>query len=254
MYYVKSCERKFNVKYCKTLFVGTLNYYRSTEDESIKDEHEGKFSQYINITDIDLPCDYMNLLVNVANSSNYVNSGSMVSRPSKYGPEYVNLSIGGFTNIIEIKNKFIFCLSLKNDPSLKIEHFDKHDDYWYFSVESLSDFCKDVATNLIKKIKEESVHRKIFEEDYSTKKLKIECIGFQVLYRDRVINLTNKDFQENPLLAIRLMQSIVFIKPEKYKPEQEFRICFEVYDGDKILTPSVKGLVIPVTSISDIVE
>lgn len=254
MYFVKSCEKRFNVKNCKTLFIGTLNYYRKTEDETIKDEYEGNFYQCINIIDVDMPVDYFNALVNVTNSINSINTGMLHTRPSARGRDYILVTCQGFTNIIELKNKFVYCLSLKADHAQKILHFENHDDYWYFSGEYFNEFCEDVAFNLGMQIKKISLTEKLFEEDYMTNNLSIRVQGFEVMYRDRVINITNEVLQKYPTLAIELMKSIVFLKPEKYKSEQEYRLCFEVYDGEKLLTPIVEGLVIPVSSIQSFVK
>lgn len=254
MYFVKSCEKRFNVKNCKTLFIGTLNYYRNTEDETIKDEHEGKFSQYINIVDMNMPIDYFNSLINTTGSINSTNTGVLHTQPSTAGADYILVTCQGFTNFIELRNKFVYCLSIKSDHTKKVQHFEYHDDYWYFSGENFNEFCEDVTYNLGMQIIETSLTQKIFEEDYTTNNLKINVRGFEVVYRDRVINITNEVLLKEPKLALELMKSIVFLKPEKYKPEQEYRLCFEVYDGDKMLTPIVDGLVIPVTSLQNFVK
>lgn len=252
MFLVKSCNQEYNVKNSKTIKIGTLHEYRETESLQIVDKEEGYLHIYFDLHD-----KYIN--VNLFNHLNHVHNSDL-----KADTKFMGFN-GRYLNNINItldakytwmnNNRFIFCISKLENHEESINIFPDYDDYWYISYFKKDMIIKKIEESLFKEVKKlTSSGFKIFNKDsINIENLMVKSYSQDIIYTERELFVNNLNIEESENDLIGIFKNIKYIKPEIYSKEKEFRIVFDFYENDVLLTPIVKSITIP-ESISDIIR
>ncbi|WP_151836706.1 hypothetical protein [Acinetobacter johnsonii] len=95
---------------------------------------------------------------------------------------------------------------------------------------------------------------KIFtKQDINVGNLTIKSHSQDIIYSDRSLYLDNHNMDSMKDKIIDIFRDIKYLKPDRFKKEAEFRIVFDFYENQELLTPLVKSIIIP-DSISDIIK
>lgn len=252
MFLVKSCESEFNVCNSNTIKIGTLHEYRQTEREQILDKEEGFYTLHIDIINCLMNIDLFHMLQACPNSD-----VSFYIKSLTHKGWYKNSVYLSFSGEYKWKNhnRFIFCISqvAKHEDSINI--FPDYNDYWYIHAFNLKKFKEILKRRLFHEIKQ-LLHKgqKIFnKEDINIKNLSIRCYSQEIIYSDRNLYLNNSNINMHTKDVVDLFENIKFIKSKDYSHEKELRIVFDFYDGEELLIPVVKDVII-FGSLSKIVK
>ncbi|ENW15642.1 hypothetical protein L313_2824 [Acinetobacter haemolyticus CIP 64.3 = MTCC 9819] len=252
MFLVKSCSKKFNVSNSKTIKIGTLHEYRETESLQILDKKEGFFNIIVNLKDKYIDINLFNH-INKSHDSDFYTYVKNLSIKDMT-PESVKVDYLVFFNWIN-NNRFIFCISKLEKHEDSVSIFSDYDDYWYLSIFKKSIFIKKIELSLFNEIKKLLNNgEKIFtKENIDINNLSIKSYAQDIIYTKRTLYLDNNniDLEKNNLIG--LFDNIKHIKPETFSRENEYRIVFDFYEKDTLLTPVVKSVIIP-ESVSEIIK
>lgn len=247
MFFVKSCHGQDNVHKRKTLRIGTLNEYRSTEQLQIVDKHEGTFTFDLNLKGIHIEREVFNFMNYNHNSFVHFYCHELASG-GRSSVMLDGLYLRRYRASIKMMNanRFIFCMS-------QVDHYDDakyifpdYDDKWFFEQKKAIIIAKEIGHQLNKEIisKEKSGVR-VFDGEYEIEKvhpvIKIQNIN----YKDRIINVDNQFFYNNWNEISSAMTGASFIKPNRYSHEKEVRFVFDYHFRDKLLSPAMNSIIVP---------
>lgn len=95
---------------------------------------------------------------------------------------------------------------------------------------------------------------KIFtKQDVNLGNLTIKSHSQDIIYTDRSLYLDNHNIDSMKDKIMDIFRDIKYLKPDGFKKEAEFRIVFDFYENQELLTPLVKSIIIP-DSISAIIK
>lgn len=245
MFLVKSCHNKDNVLNSKTIKIGTLLEYREIESQQIVDKEEGFYNLSIDIEGKALSIDTFNLLSSADHALIKLN-GSFHIRGIEPLFNYTVVDYKAVSNI-ESLNRFIFCISklAKYEDSTSL--FKDYDSYWFLDFSDKEYFIKSLEKSLFKEVKAliEKGEKVFNKKEINIKKLKIKSYFQEIIYTDREYKINNDNLKiiKNDLSEI--FKNIKFIKPSRFKKEQELRIIFDFYENNELLAPIKKFIIIP---------
>lgn len=252
MFLVKSCNRKYNVKNSKTIKIGTLHEYRETESLQILDKEEGFFDIFFDLKDKYIETDLFNFL-NYSHNSHLSAHIKYLHLKDNY-QNYIRVDYDGKYSWIN-NNRFIFCISKLNSHEESTTIFPDYDDYWYVSFFKKQQLIKLLEVSLFNEVKNRIANReKIFtKQDINVGNLTIKSHSQDIIYSDRSLYLDNQNMDSMKDKIMDIFRDIKYLKPDRFKKEAEFRIVFDFYENQELLTPLVKSIIIP-DSISDIIK
>ncbi|EOJ9631677.1 hypothetical protein NVV55_16215 [Enterobacter hormaechei] len=255
MFLVKSCKQEHNLRVCGTLRIGTLQEYRDTYEQQILDKYEGTYLAHMNLSNIHLPIPLINFL--------------FYSHHSHMSGDIKNLSIGKQSAIFpghliiercdsiinySSYNRFIFCISKLDDPNNSKSIFKDYDSMWHFRYENLISYAHIIAFCLFKEIsKKLEIGEKIFTKKTPITDLKVKFKTQEILYTERSCIIDNRMIHTDIDSVVQIFNSIKFIKPKQFEKEKELRIVFDFFDGDELLYPVIKSIIINATPLMSFV-
>ncbi|MCF6764017.1 hypothetical protein [Pseudomonas fragi] len=248
----KSCKKEHNIKN-GTLKLGTLHEYRTTETEEIADKNEGMLTFNLIFDGIvEIDAIWLNTITNGAialdsNEPSIQLPGKLHAHIKKMHVLYQDnniMTIRDSEVIIqrEALNSFIFCMSSIRKMRDCAEIFKGYDDYWYLMNSRAQRFGVTLGGMLLDKIKND--HRNeinILPNGTDIDNLKIHMEHSHIKYTPREIHITNSSTYK-AIDFIKHMKSMAFIKPAKFKPEQEYRFNYTITSNGTIIQPTVKSL------------
>ncbi|ELZ9401753.1 hypothetical protein PJ699_004708 [Klebsiella pneumoniae] len=240
MFLMKSCEKEFNIKTLGSIRIGTLYGFRILENDEVRDILEGQYDYKISIKNSVMPIEVLGYLYKgIFSLEDFDYPYNTLSiRPNIRSAE--GLIIGGefqmFNHDAMVTNSqviltslhhncFVFCMSLSSDIPLKPK-FKGYDDFWFFSLDRrkmFSDIIKEKIRDCILTNPEE--YGVIIEND---NQLEIRASHDPIRYRRKNIDLNTSNVS-TLIAAIKELDKIAFTKPLKYKDDNEYRFCFEVF-------------------------
>ena len=261
MYLLKFCKKEYNIKSNSQLRVGTLYDFRDIEQEEIRDGSEGFFDfQILFPEQIELDRRWANLLLNRAIGFGPI--GEMPRFPGGFEASVEKMTLVKNTEngviirdaAIKIKrwvpNCLIFCMTLAETIELKV--FEQYDDKWYIDFAKADRFAR-ILANLIynqSKLSRFSDIRDI-HSPASLKGLSINFRHRDVKYMDRKLVVTAENMPKYDDLY-QILIDIAFIKPPQFSGENEYRFCFDLYDGENIFPPTVKDMLLSLNPLLDL--
>lgn len=251
MFLVKSCKKKDNVLQSKTIKIGTLHEYRKTESLQILDKEEGFYRISIDFQNKAISLDYLNLLNSSSNSlmDSYIEY--LGTYPALLDRKMVSLKA---RHTIRNNNRFIFCISKLEAPVDSISLFADYDSYWHIDFQHNDEFIEKLKAIFLKEIKKRITEgEKIFSKDrVNLKKLKIKAHYQEIIYTERSLRIDNANLFSMQEKLVGIFNDIKYIKPIDFQNEKEFRIVFDFYEGEKLLTPVVEKIIIPFEDLDKI--
>lgn len=224
----KFCPPEFNIlKGCNTIRLGTLFDFRNEENEKLRDDGEGTFSYSIDFPRLTkVSSDWLEAF-NIDGEGN-VDIGHMEIRSDGY---YVkNITLSGSSH-----NCWIYCISKSIKSAGNIS--DTHQENWQIPSEKLQELSAYIASLLFDSLTVSDLPDYI-QERYGIKEimqrlsLKTEIREIDYNVRSRLIN-KEEDISIPEIYEIK--DSVAFMKPKSFEPEQEVRIAFWLcFDNQKI--------------------
>lgn len=244
MFLVKSCKEKHNIFNSKNLRIGTLLEYRETESEQIADKEEGFFTINLEIQNKFVDIDLFNEINSSKNSFYNVKGNDLKIYYSH--EDKVKIDFKAVYNWVNF-NRFIFCLSKVEQHEDSTSIFPDYDDYWFINYFTREKLIKSIESALLQEVIINIQNGiQIFQEQVTDlNNLTIKSHFQEIIYSTRTLCINNENIDSMKSNILGLFDDIKFIKPEKYKPENEFRIVFDFYEDDIFLSPIVKNIIIP---------
>lgn len=244
MFLVKSCKEKHNIFNSKNLRIGTLLEYRETESEQIADKEEGFFNINLEIKNKFVDIDLFNA-INTSHNSFYKINGTDFQL-HYFHENTAKIDFNGVYNWVNF-NRFIFCLSKLEQHEDSTSIFPDYDDYWFINYFTREKLIRSIESALLQEVIINIQNgNQIFDKKVNDfNNLTIKSHFQEIIYSSRTLCINNQNIDSMKSNILGLFNDIKFIKPEKYKPENEFRIVFDFYEDDIFLSPIVKNLIIP---------
>ncbi|EPF6107984.1 hypothetical protein R2970_000416 [Enterobacter cloacae] len=247
-YFVKSCYSKDNTLTSNTIKIGTLQEYRSTEDEQIADINEGIYSININFSNIHMPPHLASFLL-CTNQSTSAGHIHLIEGKTK---SFISSDIFHYGKFIgdfswTHHNRFIFCMTGTNNINDAGNIFPLYDDFWVVERKKIMASFSYLLKDFIKEIKQRlRCGEHIFYNQETIDK--IEDIEFhttfqKVIYQPRIANYGNREYYQDPTLLQRIHEEIPFTKPKKYEPESEYRWFIDVTANGISLEPRIRHVI-----------
>lgn len=226
--FAKFCAEKYNIKSgCNTVRLGTLYGYRTIENELLRDNGEGTFSYALEFPD------YLEASPEWLDSFEFGGGGGLHIGAMKVDNGRVkvkNLNLSGSTH-----NCWIYCISKSIESAGSIT--DAHADKWTIEADKVSGFANYIGSVLWSELTFQDLPPDLTEK-YSLQeiqqRLSLNVEIREVEYVDRFVLIKDpKEFTISDMEMLR--DKVAFIKPVKFKDEQEVRIAFWLmFDGKKI--------------------
>ena len=226
--FAKFCAEKYNIKSgCNTVRLGTLYGYRTIENELLRDNGEGTFSYALEFPD------YLEASPEWLASFEFGGGGGLHIGAMKVDNGRVkvkNLNLSGSTH-----NCWIYCISKSIESAGSIT--DAHADKWTIEADKVSGFANYIGSVLWSELTFQDLPADLTEK-YSLQeiqqRLSLNVEIREVEYVDRFVLIKDpKEFTISDMEMLR--DKVAFIKPVKFKDEQEVRIAFWLmFDGKKI--------------------
>lgn len=250
-YLVRSCSNEFNPLHCRTLKIGTLQYFRDIEDEHVVDREEGHYSIDIDFRNVHLPSNVYNYLLGTDQISSHGRFDQTWKMPSFL---YENTSLYGMIKgefTWKFRNRFILCFHGLSDPSESDIIFPQYNDKWFLKRRHVKDGLRILADEFFEYVKSLLSQG----EDVFTVKTKCDYLNFvskivEVKYDERHKKITNIEYYSNNDSILKIHDLISFLKPKKYSSEREYRWIIDFYYNDKPLEPKVDYLILPCEKFS----
>lgn len=246
MYLVKNCHKETNLKTCGTLKIGTLQEYRETFEQQVLDTYEGTFAVNMKLKDMHIYIPFFNFLFGNHHSHLTIPDANFsIGKRSAIFPEHI--IVDKFESIINFNNhnRFIYCLSKVENPSDGFGIFNDYNSLWYFKFDHIIPYAEIISYCLIKHVMNLlNSGAQIFTKTNKITKLNVKFKIQNIIYSDRNTIIDNKMLYAESQYVVELFKNIVFTKPADFKDEKEVRILFDFFDGDEMLYPSVKYLII----------
>lgn len=214
--FIKYCKRKHNIALeCKTIQLGTLEYYRDIEQTNkIADHQEGR--QELVIGELDLTTQKGNRLKELS--------------PLKGSLHLKNLRIRQ-----SFPNTYIYCIS--SDPKKDyLTHATKFSNDYnsYFKIINIDEFSLRIASLIMENLKIENFHETISEriKDFSISdfgKLSINIRKKFVEYNEGKIDLIHESELVINKSDTDPLNRMVFTKDIWFKDDREYRIAFFIH-------------------------
>lgn len=242
MYLMKSCQKKHNIIESNSIRVGTLFGFRTLENLELQDESEASYDYIVRIIEANIPSE---VFVYVAaweigdenfpyNSvSTPLNSKQAKGiweaeriRSNRYDVDVTDMKIY-FTSLHH--NCFVFCMSMSEYLPTQPK-FKGYDDYWYFKHNDATAFSEEIKELITKKIKDSNNPLGI--DNFNPDLIEVKAKHGMVMYNKKTSTISRGD-EANLIQLIKRLENICFTKYERYKKDEEYRFCFEVF-YDKI--------------------
>lgn len=253
----KSCAKRHHIRN-GTLRLGTLAYYRATENQEIADKGEGQYSFTVKLDgEVRVSTywfDTLNAGLQIGSVEPHYYPGNMTAWLDKIdfvrdGPEHVKMKDTVIRIFRESPNCFVFCMSAVESLSECQTIFSGYDDCWGIAKTQAKEFCIETAKILLETLKAEYRSGKpILPEGLpgglDIDKLSINCIWSEVMYVPRELHISEAN---NDTLSqfLEKMESMAFIKPpEPFAKEKEYRFQFNIMHGNYLLEPRVESIII----------
>lgn len=254
---IKSCRSEFNPLKGADIQVGSYEYYRSVENDEIRDAGEASVGVEIEwLGRHEISADLYNELMQ---GGVHIGGGDVKSRiPGNFSMRIHNLNIVksiGDKVVIENfsatihrchMNNYIYCMSLVEDDSMG-GIFDGYDDFWSLPMDKANDFALFLASELREQLN-------ISDFSYDAMKdlsfSQIERGGLHVhvqhqavQYLDRKVSL-NSSNEKEVVDALSRIGNMVFTKPSEFSSDREYRFQFSFYlnfpDGRRLFVSPEK--------------
>ncbi|WLI08346.1 hypothetical protein PSH66_08455 [Pseudomonas sp. FP597] len=226
--FAKFCAQKYNIKSgCNTVRLGTLYGYRTIENELLRDNGEGTFSYVLEFPTY-LEASPQWLASFEFGGGGRVHIGDM--QVANGNIKVKNLNVSGSTH-----NCWIYCISKSVESAGSIT--DAHADKWTIAADKLSGFANYIGSVLWSELTFQDLPPNLTEK-YSLQeiqqRLSLNVEIKEVEYVDRFVLVKDpKEFGVSDIEELR--DKVAFIKPVKFKDEQEVRIAFWLmFEGKKI--------------------
>lgn len=251
MYLVKSCQSVFNPLNGRTIRIGSIDEYRLTEIEEIADEGEATFGFTVELKKTDIPMELFDALQSGAGMLNDTEitlwSGIRQSRVVKGG-----MHIGEMKSrhLWRGRNCLAFCMSGLNSHEEASTLFRNYDDYWYFE-----ESCQEHIGELIRQQVESKLRQDMLESGNSKSLMRLENFTCQlkvqqVIYSNRHVEINNYNPGARGLVFLNeVIHNYRYLKPQSFSHEKEIRFLFECFDGEELIFPQFKSIIIDATPI-----
>lgn len=224
----KFCDQKYNVRTgCNTVMLGTLYGYRTIEDEKLRDDGEGTFSYSLEFPDYIAPSPQWLSTFEVEGGG----IGKLTDVRMVDGRvEVKSVSLSGSTH-----NCWIFCISKSTGKAGGVT--DTHQDKWTIPADKIMGFGNYIGNLLFDDLTYQDLPADLTNR-YSMQEIQQRLgIFFEVKeieYVDRFVVVgREEDLQVSDIESLR--DRVAFIKPIKFKEEQEVRLAFWLtFDKKKI--------------------
>lgn len=251
---VKHCKAKDNIFERGSVKLGTLEEYRSTEDQLRKDAGEGTFDYRLQFPEpIEVDSSWLDSIVVMAapmDAPYDLNCETSIS----YEPigQSKKLMVQGSVDIsIKFKNCFVFCMSIYDSVDQIEQPFPDAPDYWYFEEQYLNMFNKMIFRLLSRSAK----YSMIFEPYYWPTRMIPEDAEIEfrrgrkeVEYeREMVVVSQQSDF--DPYTLSDKFWNSPFIKPSRYRSEKEFRLAYLMYANGQAVGVKDEAAILELPSV-----
>lgn len=254
MLLAKSCHEKDHIKSRKTIKVGTLYEYQTTEIEQIADRHEGEITFLLNFDGrVEIDLDWFSAVFHgnmnfgekkslIINGISKTHTHRLIITSTNKNTVIVQDSSATITR--ESLNCFVFCMSEIRKTSDCHGMFPEYDSYWYLMASRAQIFARKLGEMLLEQIKEN--HNKglyVLPPETDMTDIKILVDFRKVTYTPREIHFQKEStFSLNEFMEI--INDMVFIKPEKYSHEKELRFHYVIVSHGKIIQPIIKNIIL----------
>lgn len=255
MLLAKNCKHKDSLKVRKTIKLGTLDHYRTIEDEDLRDRGEGQFELWLKF---DGPVELENIWLNsILSGSGFTLPGIEVPRlPARGAINFESLRIieGNFYKTTlqtckalvsrEVLNGFIFCMSLVNEPNEAIGLFPKCDDCWYMDSRKAHAIADEISRLLIEKIE---IGRVTGDHVVPAD---IPLNGLGVMFNHRLVEYVPRSIEISKASDmtmekfVTLTEDMSFIKPASFSNEKEYRFTFTIFANDMMIEPIIPTVIL----------
>lgn len=268
MLLAKSCKPEHNIKTGRTIRIGSLNEYRTTENLQIADRGEGTITFSLHFDgEVEIPMSFFNL-INGAGVQ-IVQDGYACIDQSFTGHSHCNwarmeyeIRKNGFVTLIDSSatinrrsfNSFVFCMSEVRDELECRNMFKDYTDCWSIPRERAEYWLRGVNYLLHKRIKDEhDLGNFIIPKEISPEELVMRVAHRPITYQPRDIHINNqnsKDFES----VISSLKNISFTKPEDpFAKEKEYRFEFIITHKNRIIEPSVNSIILDAPELLPVV-
>lgn len=251
MYLVKSCFKKDHIKKRRSLRIGSLIEYRDTELEQIADKEEGTIRISFALKNFHIPTKLFNFINYYHYSDNSTHIDHLITGGrSAIIPDAIVLNNFSATYSLKNLNRFIFCISLLDNHEDAKGIFPDYDDYWHININQTQHLAKSIANELLSTIKGKIASQiKLFKENPNAADLSVRWHVRNICYEDRVIHVDNHKLYTNTQHVVDSLQHTYMIKPKSFAKEKEIRFAFDIYEGNKLLHPLDKSIIIDASTI-----
>lgn len=268
MLLAKSCKPEHNIKTGRTIRIGSLNEYRTTENIQIADRGEGTLKFSLNFDgEVEIPIRYFNLINGGA--IHIIQDGHGFTDENFPGNtlchwERLEYKSGraGFITLIDSSaiitrkafNSFVFCMSSVRDEAECKNMFSDYSDCWSIRQETAEYWLRGVNHLLHKRIIHEH-HQGNFitPKEIPPEDLVMVVTHSPIIYQPREIHINNTN-SNNFEGVISSLERITFTKPEHpFSKEKEYRFEFIITHNGSIIEPSVNSIILDVPELLPVV-
>ncbi|MGV5493829.1 hypothetical protein ACK1VC_25635 [Pseudomonas sp. XP2] len=246
MYLAKSCKKAHNIKTSNTLMLGSLYYYRATENLEIRDEAEGTSTYNLKINGpLQIEREWLGGILEgqvkqgkedydpglPGQTDVYIEEYKWLPSPA----EHINVEKLHATIKRQCFNSFIFCMSAVESPEDAESIFEGYEDYWIIPEEKAEDLGRAIVDALYFAISKGRVDgRHIIDPKVPLDSLICYCQHMRVAYVDRDVTI-NHHSEVTAEEFLRRLENIAYLKPRKFSHESEYRFAFTLAIDDSIV-------------------
>jgi hypothetical protein len=262
MQLIKFCHPDHNINRGAKLQIGTLYGYRNIEKTELRDEAEGQYEFTIEFPEeIELDRRWTNLLFQSLFA--FGKSDDTPRFPGSFSADIVKINIVrqiGDTVVVKdttvrvnrsVNNSLIFCMSLFE--TAESNPFQNYKDHWAFGEESANEFARRLGNLIFQQAKLSTFETSVLEtlSPATVNALSIRVQHKKIRYGDRRLRITNQSKPSYEEL-LEILSDISFIKPGRFKKENEYRFVFDLHDGQRLFPPKQQNLLLTLNPLIDL--
>lgn len=251
----KSCKKEENVKFSKTIKIGTLFEYRETENQAIADKKEGSLEfNFFFDGEVTISQRVFNTfaggMMQIGPVGGYRFSGRGNAHFERlyiveHGLDTLTLKDSKGVINREALNSFIFCMSHVRKTTECHGMFAGYDDYWYIHDGNVDHVGRILEKLLLKQIQESQKNgNHVIPEEIDASEIEIATLVGKVIYVDRNLRFTNETIYDLDEVIGR-MRNMSFIKPPvPFQKEKEYRFQFIITHNGYMIEPLKKFIIL----------
>ena len=150
-----------------------------------------------------------------------------------------------------VHNCLVFCMSHLETAESK--PFKSYDDHWAFPEAKAPEFAGRLGNLIFQQANLDFFDNALSSEHTprTIQSLALSLRHRKVVYRDRHMRITKNNMPSYEEL-LQVLSDVVFIKPERFSEENEYRFVYELNDGKSVFQPKKENLLLTLNPFADL--